>query len=163
MDKESLFDSIRKFILEESFRIHSFDDQRPWGGFFVINEEDASLFIDRFFPTLDKQKLLSGKLSPKILLVAPGKKLSWQYHHRRAEVWKLIQGAAAIVRSHTDVQGDSNPMILDKVVHLEQGERHRLVGTDQWGVVAEIWMHTDPQNPSDEEDIVRVEDDFGRN
>jgi mannose-6-phosphate isomerase len=163
MDKKSLFSSIRQFILDESFRIHSFDDQRPWGGFFVINEEDASKFIDRFFPTLDKQKLLSGKLSPKILLVAPGKKLSWQYHHRRAEVWKLIQGAAAIVRSHTDVQGDSSPMILDTVVHLEQGERHRLVGTDQWGVVAEIWMHTDPQNPSDEEDIVRVEDDFGRN
>lgn len=162
MDKESLFTSIRQFIQEESLRIHSFDDHRPWGGFFVINEEDASRFIDRFFPTLDKQQLLSGKLSPKILLVAPDKKLSWQYHHRRAEVWKLIRGTASIVRSQTDVPGETTPMIINEVVQLAQGERHRLVGTDQWGVVAEIWMHTDPHHPSDEDDIVRVEDDFGR-
>lgn len=162
MEKEPLFSSIRQFILEESFHIHSYDDQRPWGGFFVINEEDASQFIDRFFPSLDKQQLLSGKLSPKILLVAPGKKLSWQYHHRRAEVWKLIKGTAAIVRSHTDVPGETVPIVLNEVVHLAQGERHRLVGSEQWGVVAEIWMHTDPQHPSDEDDIIRVEDDFGR-
>jgi mannose-6-phosphate isomerase len=162
MDKESLFTSIKQFIQEESFHIHSFDDQRPWGGFFVINEEDASQFIDRFFPSLDKQQLLTGKLSPKILLVAPGKKLSWQYHHRRAEVWKLIRGTAAIVRSHTDVPAETVPMTLNEVIQLAQGERHRLVGTNDWGVVAEIWMHTDPNHPSDEEDIVRVDDDFGR-
>jgi hypothetical protein len=29
-------------------------------------------------------------------------------------------------------------------------------------LVAEIWQHTDPENPSDEDDIVRVSDDFGR-
>lgn len=31
-----------------------------------------------------------------------------------------------------------------------------------WGVVAEIWQHTDKDNPSNEDDIVRVQDDFGR-
>jgi hypothetical protein len=30
------------------------------------------------------------------------------------------------------------------------------------GIVAEIWMHTDENHPSDEEDIVRLEDDFAR-
>jgi mannose-6-phosphate isomerase len=29
-------------------------------------------------------------------------------------------------------------------------------------VVAEIWQHTDADYPSDEEDIIRVQDDFGR-
>jgi len=162
MDKASLFASIQQFILDESLQIQNYDDQRPWGGFFVINENDAPQFIDQFFPTLSKQQLLSGKLSPKILLVAPGTKLSWQYHHRRAEVWKLIQGSAAIVRSNTDVPGESTPMVLNEVVQLAQGERHRLVGTTEWGIVAEIWLHTDPLHPSDEDDIVRVEDDFGR-
>jgi hypothetical protein len=33
---------------------------------------------------------------------------------------------------------------------------------DGWGIVAEIWRHTDVENPSNEEDIVRVQDDFGR-
>lgn len=45
---------------------------------------------------------------------------------------------------------------------LKQGERHRLVGVDEWGIVAEIWQHTDAAHPSDEDDIVRVQDDFGR-
>jgi hypothetical protein len=39
--------------------------------------------------------------------------------------------------------------------------RHRLIGLDDFGVVAEIWQHTDAI-PSDEEDIIRVQDDFGR-
>jgi mannose-6-phosphate isomerase len=36
------------------------------------------------------------------------------------------------------------------------------LGTGGWGIIAEIWRHTDAENPSDEEDIVRVQDDFGR-
>jgi hypothetical protein len=37
-----------------------------------------------------------------------------------------------------------------------------LIGLDQQALVAEIWQHTDPKNPSNEEDIVRLQDDFGR-
>ena len=47
-------------------------------------------------------------------------------------------------------------------IKLQKGERHRLIGLDGWGVIAEIWQHTDAENPSDEEDIVRLQDDFGR-
>lgn len=36
------------------------------------------------------------------------------------------------------------------------GERHRLIGLNNWGVIAEIWRHTDKENPSDEDDIVRL-------
>jgi len=49
-----------------------------------------------------------------------------------------------------------------EIVHLAKGQRHRLVGLDGWGIVAEIWQHTDASNPSDENDIVRLQDDFGR-
>ena len=45
---------------------------------------------------------------------------------------------------------------------LQQGERHRLIGLNEASVVAEIWQHTDANNPSDEEDIIRVQDDFER-
>jgi mannose-6-phosphate isomerase len=47
-------------------------------------------------------------------------------------------------------------------IRLAQGQRHRLQGLDAWGVLAEIWQHTNDQQPSDENDIVRVQDDFGR-
>ena len=102
------------------------------------------------------------KLSPKILVVAPGQRLSWQYHHRRAELWKLIGGVAGVVISDTDEQTDLQNLEIGDIVNLKCGERHRLVGTEAYGVVAEIWQHTDTSNPSDEDDIVRVQDDFGR-
>ncbi|MBI3883764.1 MAG: phosphoheptose isomerase [Sphingobacteriales bacterium] len=115
------------------------------------------------FPHLKKEDLLIGdKLSPKILLVAPKVRLSWQYHHRRAEIWKLIGGEAAVVTSDTDEEKDEHILKQGDIIQLKQGERHRLVGTDGWGIVAEIWQHTDATKPSDEEDIVRVQDDFGR-
>ena len=49
----------------------------------------------------------------------------------------------------------------DQII-LQQGERHRLIGLDDYCVVAEIWQYTDADNPSDEEYIIRVQDDFGR-
>jgi quercetin dioxygenase-like cupin family protein len=48
------------------------------------------------------------------------------------------------------------------IIVLKEGERHRLIGLNDWAVLAEIWQHTDPANPSTEEDIVRIQDDFGR-
>ena len=45
---------------------------------------------------------------------------------------------------------------------IEQGERHRLIGLNETSIVAEIWQHTDANHPSDENDIIRVKDDFGR-
>jgi len=45
---------------------------------------------------------------------------------------------------------------------MDKGERHRLIRLDSWGVVAEIWQHTDKEEPSDEDDIIRLQDDFGR-
>ena len=45
---------------------------------------------------------------------------------------------------------------------MSQGERHRLVGLKEWGIIAEIWIHTDANHPSDENDIVRLQDDFKR-
>ena len=47
-------------------------------------------------------------------------------------------------------------------IKLKQGERHRLIGLEDWGIVAEIWQHTDAARPSNEDDIVRLQDDFGR-
>ena len=160
--KEEVFEEVEKYI--SSFvRIRYKDMTRPWGGFLVIEEEDAEKFITQFFNHLTKDELaISGKLSPKILLVQPGKKLSWQYHHRRAEIWKLISGRAGVIKSDDDNEKDVIILEPDDLVELKQGERHRLIGLDKWGIIAEIWRHTDAENPSDEEDIVRLQDDFGR-
>jgi mannose-6-phosphate isomerase-like protein (cupin superfamily) len=148
---------------EQGFAIDKQDQSRPWGGFFVINEEQAQAFADAYFDGMAVEDLrISGKLSPKILIVAPQKRLSWQYHHRRAEVWKVLQGPVGVVTSTTDEEGELKTYAVGQLITLKQGERHRLVGLDDWGVLAEIWQHTDAKQPSDEDDIVRVQDDFGR-
>ena len=105
---------------------------------------------------------ISGKLSPKILVVEPGKRLSWQYHHRRAEIWQCISGSVNVITSDTDEEAESQALNPGNQIRLSQGQRHRIVGLSTWGVLAEIWQHTDVNNPSDESDIVRVQDDFGR-
>lgn len=139
------------------------DLNRPWGGFFVIDESQAQQFADKFIDGLNVNQInISGKLSPKLLFVKPQTRLSWQYHHRRSEIWKVVEGQAGIVRSVDDEESELQLLNQGDHVKLEQGERHRLVGLDNWAVIAEIWQHTDANNPSNEEDIVRVQDDFGR-
>lgn len=162
--KELVFEKVAAYLHQQQFAIDKQDSTRPWGGFFVLDESQQEKFIATYFPHLTKEALsISGKLSPKILVVAPLKRLSWQYHHRRAEIWKLIGGTAGVVTSNTDEEKDTTHLQVNDIIQLKQGERHRLIGLESgWGIVAEIWCHTDANNPSDEDDIVRVQDDFGR-
>jgi mannose-6-phosphate isomerase len=162
-DKSAVFAEVEKYLATCSLTVVNKDATRPWGGFFVIDEGQAFEFAKQFFPEIELSSLrISGKLSPKILLVEPGKRLSWQYHHRRAEIWRLIGGKAAVATSLTDTESEIKELFVGDSVRLSQGQRHRLVGLTEWGVIAEIWQHTDASRPSDEEDIVRVQDDFGR-
>ena len=159
----NLFQTTEQELLAAGYDFERTDFNRPWGGFFVIEEQQAPQFIEEYFPGMSTDDLIGGrKVSPKILLVAPHKRLSWQYHHRRSEVWRVVEGPVGIMRSDTDAETQVEPYEAGDTVTLYRGERHRLVGLDDWGVVAEIWQHTDPNQPSDEADIVRLQDDFGR-
>ena len=161
--KGLVFPEIESYLNDLNLNIQTKDIIRPWGGFFVIEENQASRFAELFFPSVKIEDLkISGKLSPKILVVQPKMRLSWQYHHRRAELWRVISGKVGVTISDTDEEDKKIELGLGESISLKQGERHRLRGLDQWGVVAEIWQHTDATNPSDENDIVRVQDDFGR-
>jgi mannose-6-phosphate isomerase len=161
--KSKIFAEIQGQLEQLGFNIASYDSSRPWGGFFVIDETQAQKFANTYFNSIPVDKLkISGKLSPKILVVAPGKRLSWQYHHRRAEIWTVVKGDVGIVTSNTDTEGELEKYHPGDVITLKQGERHRLIGLDNWGILAEIWQHTNVEQPSDEDDIIRVQDDFGR-
>ena len=145
------------------FEIISKDFDRPWGGFLVIKEDQAQDFANKFFDGIDVEKLkIGGKLSSKILLVKPNSKLSWQYHNRRAEIWKVFKGEVGVSRSFDDKEKPSKKFITGDQIKLKKGERHRLIGLDDFAVIAEIWQHTDPENPSNENDIIRLSDDYGR-
>ena len=145
------------------FKIIAKDFERPWGGFLVINEDQSQEFANQFFEGIDIKNLkIGGKLSPKILMVKPNSKLSWQYHNRRAEIWKVFKGKVGISRSFDDNQNPTTKLVKGDQIKLKKGERHRLIGLDDFAVIAEIWQHIDLENPSNENDIIRLSDDYGR-
>ena len=161
--KEEVFTTVQDYLGKMSLSFTSVDNERPWGGFFVIDEAQTGDFIDKYFPDMPKDDIERGfRLSPKILVVEPNKRLSWQYHDRRAELWRVVSGPVGVIESETDDQGPVRTLNDGEIIQHETSIRHRLIGRDNWGIVAEIWQHTDPDNPSDEDDIVRLEDDFGR-
>jgi len=157
------FTKIQKEVEDLGFKILSKDFNRPWGGFLVIDENQSQEFSNIFFSGIDVNTLkIGGKLSPKILVVNPHSKLSWQYHHRRAEIWRVYKGKVGVSRSMNDIQNPKTILNEKDQITLKQGERHRLIGLEDYAVISEIWQHTDPDHPSDENDIVRISDDYGR-
>ena len=117
------FKSIETLLLNNNFLITNKDFDRPWGGFFVIEETQAQNFSDYFFDGLNVNDLkVSGKLSPKILVVKPESRLSWQYHERRAEIWKVFKGKAGVVRSNNDTENDLEILNEGEQIILEKGE-----------------------------------------
>ena len=154
------YENIKSEVKNLGFSIIHEDFNRPWGGFFQIDQRQSQKFVHTF---ISKEiNVNSLKISPKILIVKPNQRLSWQFHKRRKEIWKVYRNEIGVIRSLTNFENDLIIKKEGEVIHFDNQERHRLVGLDKIGVVAEIWIHTDLNNPSDENDIVRISDDYKR-
>ncbi len=155
------YTKIREEIESLGFNVINFDFNRPWGGFLLIDESQSQDFINTF---ISKENLkIKGRLSPKILIVNPNSRLSWQFHYRRKEIWRVYKNSVGIIRSMDNNQNEMEILKEGDFIKFQKKERHRLVGLSNFGVVAEIWIHTDFKNPSNEQDIVRLQDDYSRN
>ena len=65
IDKSELFQEIETELAQQEFNIDNVDQTRPWGGFFVISEEQAQKFADVYFEGLDVQDLENiGEIKP---------------------------------------------------------------------------------------------------
>lgn len=92
----------------------------------------------------------------KTISVEAGHRLSLQYHHRRDEYWMLVEGdAVATVGDSLDTLMRI-PLVIGEVQHIPLGDIHRLESVNG-GVIVEIAM-----GDFDENDIVRLEDDYAR-
>lgn len=164
---DDLIISVEQSMQSYGYTIVDKDLARPWGGFLCINEAEVAQFVRQFFPAQSnilQETTHRYRLSPKVLIIKPGARLSWQYHYRRAELWRFLT-RGVYYRSLTDKIPDK-PAIAHagEVITLVAGERHRACGIvgEPPTIIAEIWQHTDPANPSTEEDIVRLIDDYKR-
>jgi mannose-6-phosphate isomerase-like protein (cupin superfamily) len=155
----SLFQQAEPFV--KHYIISNQDLTRPWGGFYYIDKIMLSQFIKEYFQELSvpTEEL---DLSPKILVIAPGKRLSWQYHHRRKEIWSVLQGPVGVIRSPNNEETSMTIHMNGDIIMIDVEERHRLIGLNSAAIVAELWWHIDSTNPSDESDIIRLQDDFKR-
>jgi mannose-6-phosphate isomerase len=118
---------------EAAYRGRVIEDIRPWGKFRRYPHEEAG--------------------SIKIITVNPGGLLSLQYHRRRAEFWIVLDPGLEVT------VGDRvwSPAVNEEV-YVPKGARHRLRNIGRApGRVMEIWI-----GASGEDDIVRVEDGYGR-
>jgi mannose-6-phosphate isomerase-like protein (cupin superfamily) len=166
VNKEQIVSDVENRIVGSGYGIVETNSQKPWGAYFKLSDKDAARFAIEFFdskelinPSDDNNKL---EISPKILLVSPGEILSWQYHNRRAELWRFINDGA-YYNSLNDDEGELKIAKAGDIVQFSTDERHRLVGrAGIYTLVYEIWRHTDPNSPSDEDDIIRLKDKYAR-
>lgn len=164
--KQTIVTTIKNLIEASGYEIVELNDEKPWGAYFRMNSNQADDFVKEFFPGLNAHEARLGndsaELSPKILLVSPDQRLSWQFHARRAERWSFLTNGY-YNKSKTDEPGESVMMRPGDFIQFANGERHRLSGiSEAYTIVAEIWQHTDSDNLSNEEDITHLSDDYGR-
>lgn len=97
---------------------------------------------------------LEGGYQIKILTVMPGGKLSLQKHERRSEHWVVAQGAPTLTVGKTTKDYEPN-----QAVYIPKTELHRIENlTDSPCVIVEIQIG----DYLGEDDIIRVEDLYGR-
>jgi mannose-6-phosphate isomerase-like protein (cupin superfamily) len=92
----------------------------------------------------------------KTIYINPGKRLSLQYHHHRREHWMLVEGDATATIHDEGGTPRTIEMKKGEQLYVDVEAVHRLE-SKKGGIVVEIAF-----GKFDENDIVRVEDDFGR-
>ena len=109
-------------------------ETRPWGMYEVLLDSD--------------------ECKVKRITVAPEQKLSYQYHHKRAEVWTCTKGRLSVVRE--DILYVLQP---GETINIPQGAKHRA-----YNDTMEIAQFVEVQTGTyfGEDDIVRIEDDYNR-
>jgi mannose-6-phosphate isomerase len=109
-------------------------DQRPWGTYTVLEEA----------PTFKVKRIE----------VLPGKRLSYQKHAQRAEHWVVVAGAAKVT-----LDGREITVRTGETIDIPIGAAHRVENPGEEDL---IFIEVQRGNYLGEDDIVRLEDDFGR-
>jgi mannose-6-phosphate isomerase len=107
-------------------------EDRPWGRF---------------------EKFHENKLSTvKLIYITPNRRLSLQYHIHRNEFWRIINGTAEV-----EVEGKTFSVKEGDNISIGSKSHHRIKALASGCTVLEI-----SYGHFDEDDIVRIEDDFNR-
>jgi mannose-6-phosphate isomerase len=109
-------------------------DERPWGNYLVL--------------------LDATDCKVKRIVVAPGKRLSYQRHGRRSEHWYVVSGLGMVT-----LDGVQRPVAAGDAIDVPVGVAHRIESVGREDLV---FIEVQRGDYFGEDDIVRLEDDFGR-
>jgi mannose-6-phosphate isomerase-like protein (cupin superfamily) len=110
-------------------------DERPWGSFTVLDDDMFDHKVKR-------------------IIVAPGKRLSYQTHAKRAEHWFVVGGHATAV-----LDGVEHEIGPGGSIDIAIGQAHRC---ENRGTTPVVFIEVQYGTYFGEDDIVRLQDDFGR-
>lgn len=110
-------------------------DIRPWGKYFVLDNQESH--------------------KVKRIRIKPGGRLSYQYYHKRSEVWTIVSGVGRIT-----LDGETKDYYYGDVIQIPHGMKHRIENpsSSEDCVFIEVQLGT----YFGEDDIVRIEDDYDR-
>lgn len=109
-------------------------DERPWGNYTVLEDAEGH--------------------KVKRIVVHPGRRLSYQVHERRAEHWFVVTGEGAVT-----LDGETVLVKGGTAVDVAVGMPHRIENT---GTADLVFIEVQHGEYFGEDDITRLEDDFGR-
>ena len=109
-------------------------ERRPWGSYTVL--EDRQTY------------------KVKRIEVLPGKRLSYQKHEKRAEHWIVVEGEGVVT-----LEGQEIRLSPGQSVDIPRMAAHRIHNP---GKILLIFIEVQKGDYFGEDDIIRLEDDFGR-
>lgn len=109
-------------------------ESRPWGEFFILDEGPTH--------------------KVKRILVKPGERMSYQYHHHRKEAWTVISGTATVT-----LEGEILEINPGETVIIPLGHKHRVQNSKKEDLV---FIEVQTGTYFGEDDIVRLDDDYQR-
>ncbi|HEY5404546.1 MAG TPA: phosphomannose isomerase type II C-terminal cupin domain [Pyrinomonadaceae bacterium] len=109
-------------------------DRRPWGTYEVLDEGDL--------------------FKVKRIEVLSGKRLSYQKHSKRAEHWFVVAGEAKVTLDDRDIKVPAG-----EAIDIPIGSAHRV---ENEGSETLVFIEVQRGSYLGEDDIVRLQDDFGR-
>jgi mannose-6-phosphate isomerase len=119
--KPKVFQTTKLYIKKEGFDLEKSDFDRTFRGFFLNSENQVEIYSKRFFTNINLSNFQGfEKLWPKILAVDQHPRLSLQYQHRRSEIWTVITGHTAIVRSQTSEENEQEQLPFNTIINLKQ-------------------------------------------
>lgn len=114
---------------------HTEQEQRPWGRYIVLDE--------------------GRDFKVKRIEVLPGKRLSYQRHRQRSEHWFVVRGTAKVT-----LNGEEILLSAGRSIDIEHEDAHRVENPHASEIL--IFVETQTGSYFGEDDIERLDDDFGR-